>query len=277
MSNLRLLRQRMKSIESISKVTAAMKLISTVTLRRAQHKLEVAAQYQKSMQDTLQTLVYNVDEKPALLDSIQDQDKPAIVAIFSDKGLCGAYNYLVASRAHYLMQHATDPELYIIGHKGISLLRAHDKHLKESHAIKAFHTYEPIKTLAAKLVQDFYAGTINRCVVVYTQFKSILATVPTEMTLFPITIDPNPILLYGTDPEDARVLQATAEQYVAAQLYYLVQQSMVSENAVRMFAMDNATKNADDILQTLSKVYHKTRQQNITQEIIEIMGGTEAL
>lgn len=279
MSSLRILRHRMKSISSISKVTSAMKLISTVTLRRSQQRLEAASRYQKPLWETLQILSQNVEEKPLLLQGAKTQNKPAVVAIFSDKGLCGAYNHLVASRTNYLMQHITDPTLYILGYKGLSLLRAHVSHIKEHHNIKISDTYEPIKALAEQLIRDFYAGTINNCTVVYTEFKSILSTKPAEITLFPIVIDnpTNPQLLYGTDPKEINVLQATAEQYVAAQLYYLVQQSIVSENAVRMLAMDSATQNADSILSSLHKEYHKTRQQTITQEIIEIMGGTEAL
>lgn len=279
MSNLRILRNRMKSISSIAKVTAAMKLISTVTLRRHQQKLTAASQYHQALLDTLQILAHNIEEKPLLLQGRKTEDKSAIVAIFSDKGLCGAYNHLVASRAGYLMHHLKDPQLFILGHKGSSLLQTHAARVKAYHYIKEYAAYSSVQTLAQRLVADFYAGTINSCTVVYTQFKSILSTVPAEITLFPISIDhsSNPFLLYGTDPHGVKALQSAAEQYVTAQLYYLIQQSIVSENAVRMFAMDNATKNADDMLHSLHKAYHKTRQQNITQEIMEIIGGSEAL
>ncbi len=279
MSNLRILRQRMKSISSIGKVTAAMKLISTVTLRRHQQKFEAASQYHHALLNTVQVLAHNIEEKPLLLGDQKKQDKPAIIAIFSDKGLCGSYNHLVASRTNYLIHHREDAQLFVLGHKGLGLLSTHTGRIKAHYNIKEAGAYGPIQALAQQLVCDFYAGTINSCIVVYTQFKSILSTVPAEKTIFPMDIDPasNPLLLYGTDPEGREALQAAAEQYVAAQLYYLVQQSIVSENAVRMFAMDNATKNADDMLQSLNKVYHKTRQQNITQEIMEIIGGSEAL
>ena len=279
MSNLRILRQRMKSISSIGKVTAAMKLISTVTLRRHQQKFEAASQYHQALWNTLQVLAHNIEEKPLLLEGRKDQKKSAIIAIFSDKGLCGAYNHLVASRTNYLIHQMTDAQLYVLGHKGLGLLSAHTGRMKTHQNLKESHTYASIQALAQQLVGDFYAGTINSCIVVYTQFKSILSTLPAEKTIFPMAIDKasNPLPLYGTDPEGQKVLQAAAEQYVAAQLYYLVQQSIVSENAVRMFSMDNATKNADDMLQSLHKVYHKTRQQNITQEIMEIIGGSEAL
>ena len=279
MSNLRILRHRMKSISSIAKVTSAMKMISTVTMRRAQQKFEAAAQYQKPLGETLQVLCQHVEEKPLLLQEARSDEKTAIVGIFSDKGLCGAYNQLVASRVEHLMHHKTNPYLYLLGNKGISLLHKYAGHIQEQHLLKTIQSYAAIKSLGEKLVQDFYAGTINSCIVVYTEFKSILSTRPTEEVLFPITISPSfdAPMLYGTDPQGLETLRATAEQYVVAKLYYLVQQSIVSENAVRMFSMDSATKNANDILNTLHKAYHKTRQQNITQEIMEIIGGSEAL
>lgn len=271
----------MKSVSSIAKLTAAMKFISTIGLRRHQNKLASATIYHQHLLDILEITAQSIEEKPLLINQTGDKPitKPAIVAIFSDKGLCGAYNHLIASRTSYLMHHTTDAQLFILGHKGLSALQEYEPHFKEHHTIKAMNTYTNTKALAQHLIAAFYAGDIHSCIVVHTHFKSILSTKAEEKTLFPISL-PAPTsrkLLYGTEPQGVKILKAIAEQYVFAQLHYLVQQSIVSENAVRMFSMDSATQNAENMLKTLHKEYHKTRQQNITQEIIEIMGGAEAL
>jgi F-type H+-transporting ATPase subunit gamma len=295
MPNLKSLKVRIRSVKSTQKITKAMKMVSASKLRRARERVEAAAPYVKRMERMLETLAVNIQEvgAPALLVGNGKNQKHLLVVISSDRGLCGGLNTslikAVRRKIHELTNEGKDVILFCIGKKGKEQLNAQFKSTivcdVEGISKQKVIPYEDIEVQAARILELFQAGNFDVCTVFYNKFISVISQKVTQQQLIPLPV-PVPTEQEGTksakaiyeyEPNEQAILEELLPTNLAVQLFQAVLENCASEQGARMTAMDNATRNAGEMIKKLTLVYNRTRQATITKELIEIISGAEAL
>jgi F-type H+-transporting ATPase subunit gamma len=295
MPSLKDLRARINSVKSTRKITSAMKMVAASKLRRAQSQAEAARPYAERMERMLGALAASVQGSPSaplMLAGTGGDKTHLLVAITADRGLAGAFNSNVgrATRnlARRLERDGKTVNILTVGRKGRDYLRREfpDQLVGEvSFAGKRRVEFSDIEQIAQKITQMLIGGEFDVCTVVYNRFVSVIAQMPTEMQLIPTPIPPadpeekregaQPI--YEFEPDQETILARLLPQNLAVQLYRTLLESGAGEQGARMSAMDNATRNAGEMIDRLTMNYNRTRQANITRELIEIISGAEAL
>jgi len=302
MANLKDLKTRIGSVKSTQKITKAMKMVAASKLRRAQERAEAARPYSMRMERMIVTLAENSskDNAPALLVGHKDSDgnikdkTHLIIVVTSDRGLCGGFNGNIAKATKQkittLSKKGKAVKILTVGKKGFELL-------KGDHASKvidnklASETAQPeyfeAEAVAEKVIAMFEKGEIDSCSVVYNKFVNALTQIVTFQPLIPLDlsaveagikeIDKGAIAVCDYEPSEEAVLSQLLPQNIATQIYHSYLESSASEQGSRMTAMDNATRNAGDMIDKLSLVYNRTRQAAITTELTEIVAGAEAV
>ena len=294
MASLKDLRGRINSVKSTRKITSAMKMVAASKLRRAQAAAEAARPYAERMSAMLSRLAGNVAGTPGaprlLVGTGRDQVH-LIIAMTADRGLAGAFNSGVGRQARTLVRRllaeGKTVKILAVGRKGRDYLRR--EFASSMEADMAMAGSKPIEFAAARAVADrvfamFERGEFDVATVVYNQFKSVIAQVPTEMQIIPL---PPPKLdeeagqgaraVYEFEPDEETILLRLLPQNLAIQLYRAMLESNAGFYGAQMTSMDNATRNAGDMINRLTLNYNRTRQANITRELIEIISGAEAL
>ena len=301
MSSLRDVRLHMRAIEQTLKVTKAMKLISTAKLRKGRSMLENTEPYfkriQKSMFDILSgaedlksEYLRNFDTLPSEMRDVLRSAHTAIIVITSDKGLAGGYNTNVFKRVNDLCQKVTNPVLILIGSVGYRHF-IHTPHI----ILENFSFHSQIPTLehageiADYMVSQYLWGVFDEIHIAYTHMFSTVKLLATEHQVLPLVkerIQKDLLEIDSKKREDLQfefipsveaVFDALVPQYVKGVIYGAMVEAYASEQSSRMTAMDEASKNAEDMLSTLKISYNRARQAGITQELSEIMGGSTAL
>jgi F-type H+-transporting ATPase subunit gamma len=296
MPSLKEYRNRIASVKSTRKITSAMKMVAASKLRRAQTQAEASQPYAKRMADMLQRLVANINidsSSPVLLAGTGNQNVHLLVVITSDRGLCGGFNGSIARLARLkvrsLLDEGKDVKILCIGRKGAVVL-------KREYADRIVHTFEGLgrKRLAftdALQVSQFILDMVARrefdvCTVLYNQFKSVIAQLPTTYQLIPFFVpekekaaeaETGPKAVYEFEPSEEEILFDLLPRNLSVQIYRAMLDSAAGEQAARMTAMDNATRNAGDMINKLTLRYNRARQAYITKELIEIISGAEAV
>ena len=294
MPSLKEYRNRIASVKSTRKITSAMKMVAASKLRRAQVQAEASQPYATRMFDMLSRLVsrINVDEtSPFLLAGTGNNEKHLLVVITSDRGLCGGFNGSIARMARLkireLLDKDKDVKIICVGRKGRDVL-------KREFAPHILHTFEGLgrKRLSfadALEVSRYIMEMADRrafdvCTVVYNQFKSVIAQIPTGQQLIPFSVPPRAEeekpgvqAAYEFEPDEAEILNDLLPRNLSVQIYRALLDSAAGEQAARMTAMDNATRNAGDMINKLTLSYNRARQAYITKELIEIISGAEAV
>jgi len=296
MASLKDLKNRISSVKSTQKITKAMKMVAASKLRRAQEAAEAARPYAERMESVLAGLSSSAQDTPGsspLLIGTGKQDVHLVIVATSERGLCGGFNTNIVkgARAHIekLLAAGKTVKILCIGKKGYAVIRRDHKDriidLKDLSAVKrlGFADAQPI---AQEVLAMFDRGEFDVASLFYAKFQSVLVQVVTNQQLIPApleeltdgdTTDALGGAVYEYEPDEASILEDLLPRNVAVQIYRGLLENAASEQGSRMTAMDNATRNAGEMIDSLTITYNRTRQANITKELIEIISGAEAL
>ncbi len=292
MASLKALRGRINSVKSTRKITSAMKMVAASKLKRAQTQAEAARPYAERMQRMLAALAQSAQGSPSaprmLVGTGQDKVQLLIV-VTADRGLAGAFNTNVGRAARSAIQRLEGEgktvKVITVGRKGRDYLkREYASRLvgEFSFAGKKRVEFADVNEVAEKINQMLEAGEFDVCTIVYNRFVSVISQIPTESQMIPLSIaaadqDEKNQVEYEFEPDEETILAALLPRNMAIQLFRALIESGAGEQGARMAAMDNATRNAGDMINKLTLNYNRTRQANITRELIEIISGAEAL
>jgi F-type H+-transporting ATPase subunit gamma len=294
MPSLKALRVRINSVKSTQKITSAMKMVAASKLRRAQHQAEATRPYAERMERMLAALAASVAGSPnapkLLVGSGRDQVH-LLIAVTADRGLAGAFNSnvgrLTRTIARRLENEGKTVKIFAVGRKGRDFLRRElgSRIIGDiSYAGRKNIVFADALDIAQRIVAMAGAGEFDVCTVIYNRFRSVIMQIPTEMQLIPPQLpaaqDDTPAAaraVYEFEPEEEELLARLLPQNLAIQVYRSLLESAAGEHGARMTAMDNATRNAGDMIKRLTLNYNRARQANITKELIEIISGAEAV
>jgi F-type H+-transporting ATPase subunit gamma len=287
MATLRDIRRRIRSVESTQKITRAMKLVAAAKLRRAQERIVSARPYAVKMAELLSSLVRRAEGEAHPLLVRREAARKRLVIITADKGLCGAFNsnILRASLAFLREQGETSVTLVVVGKKARDFYRRRPYKIK-SEMLGFFDrlAYSHAQELAGGLMQEYLAGEVDEVHLMYNEFRSVAVQRVKREQLLPIEPAATPDgegeaaagdYIYEPSPE--AILAALLPRHVTTQVYRALMESVAGEYGARMTAMEAATKNAKEMIGVLTIQYNKARQERITKELLDIVGGAEAL
>lgn len=284
MATLRQLRTRVSSIQNIQKVTNAMQLVAAARMRKAQGDILAARPYAEKLDSILRRLSGSVapDQHPMLIE--REVRRVAVAVVASDRGLCGGFNASVFRRAVTEISEleGVDTDVISVGRKARNYFGNRDYNVVQEHT-DVFRNLEfgIASSIAQDLANRFVSGDVDRVLLVYSQFQSVAQQVPVVQQLLPIVPEAategehTTEFLFEPDPD--RLLAALIPKQVNFQVWRAFLESNAGEQAARMQAMDNATKNAGDLIDELSREVNKVRQTAITLELMDIIGGAEAV
>lgn len=288
MAGLKDLRLRIKSIKATQKITSAMKMVAAAKLRKAQEQVQRTRPYAAKLKDLLNLSLQelpNFGKAPVLLVGRPDVAAELILVVTSDRGLCGGFNTNLVREVKTMIREREQAEIpvkiFCIGRKGYELLkRDYSKYIiaVDSELSKSGIQFSQALAIATKLQHLLEEGVVGRINVVYSIFKSAIQQKITQSCLIPVETQPvaeNTITEY--EPGHLDLVLALLPQNLASQIYEILLETSASEHGARMTAMDNATRNARDVIQRLELTYNRTRQAVITKELIEIISGADAL
>jgi F-type H+-transporting ATPase subunit gamma len=292
MASLKEMRNRIGSVKSTQKITKALNMVAAAKLKRAQEQAESARPYARKMAAVIANLAAGVsgDGAPKLLAGTGSDQKHLIVVATGDKGLAGGFNTNVIraarERINALIAEGKDVRIVAVGRKvrdGLSRLYG-DRLIRtfemSEHKTVGLPAAEPVAQLIA---EEFEAGNADVVTLFYSRFQSVIAQVPTAKQLIPAVVDGDapPIDLNGAvyeyEPSEEEILDTLLPRNVTTQILAAMYENQASFFGAQMGAMDNATRNAGDLIQSLTLQYNRKRQAQITTELIEIIAGAEAL
>ena len=289
MATLRDIRRRIRSVESTQKITRAMKLVAAAKLRRAQERLVSARPYALKMAELLSSLVRRAEGEAHPLLVRRPAARKRLVIVTADKGLCGAFNsnILRASLAFLREQGETSVTLVVVGKKARDFYRRRQWNIK-SEMLGFFDrlAYSHAQELAGGLMQEYLSGEVHEVHLMYNEFRSVAVQRVKREQLLPIeSTDAQEGQAGGEgatgdyiyEPSPEAILAALLPRHVITQVYRALMESVAGEYGARMTAMEAATKNAKEMISVLSIQYNKARQERITKELLDIVGGAEAL
>ena len=294
MPSLKDLRGRINSVKSTRKITSAMKMVAASKLRRAQAAAEAASPYAERMSAMLSRLAANVAGTPGaprlLVGTGRDQVH-LVIAMTADRGLAGAFNSGVGRQARNLVRRllaeGKTVKILAVGRKGRDYLRREfADSMSGDLALGGRKTIEftAAKDVADRVFEMYERGEFDVATIVYNRFKSVIAQIPTELQIIPLPIPEQTEdttqgarAIYEFEPDEETILLRLLPQNLAIQIYRAMLESNAGFYGAQMTSMDNATRNAGDMINRLTQNYNRTRQANITRELIEIISGAEAL
>jgi F-type H+-transporting ATPase subunit gamma len=288
-AQLRVVRRRIRSVQSTMKITRAMELISASRLARAQERVAQARPYTDEITAALESIVSTeATVSHPLLEQRAESRAAAVLVITSDRGLAGPYNANVVRTAEELQarlrEDGVEPRLYVTGRKGLSYYRFRQRPIEQSWTgFSDRPSYEDARAVVDALVEGFLDRRVDQIHGVFTDFVSAGTQRAVARRFVPLVIEeveegpPEPIPQYLFEPSPERLLDALLPRYVQARVFTAMLESTASEHAARRRAMKAATDNAEELIEDLTREYNQARQAQITQEIMEIVGGAEAL
>ncbi len=290
MTTLKTLRDRTKSIQSTRKITLAMKMVAGAKLRRAQEQVEAGRPYARFMRQILGDLAANataLESPQPLLVGTGKTDTHLILVATSDRGLCGSFNSSIVRYSRKFIATCQETgemvKLFCVGRKGKAMLeKEYAPLIVESFTEVGYPRlqFSDAQRIAESLIKMFEDGLFDKCTLIYNHFKSAMAQEVTTQQLIPLqTEKPSTDInaIYEYEPDEDIILGQLLPQNIAVQIYTALLENSASEQGARMTAMDNASRNAGDMIRQLTLTYNRTRQAQITRELIEIISGAEAL
>ena len=292
MPSLKDLRNRISSVKSTQKITKAMQMVAAAKLRRAQTAAEAARPYAERMEKVLANLARGIGagtQAPALLAGNGRDQVHLLVVCTAERGLCGAFNSsivrLARDHANDLLRSGKTVKIICVGKKGFDQLRRQFAQniieVIDLRSVKqlGFGNADPI---GRKIIAMFEAGEFDRCTLFFSRFRSVIAQIPTALTLIPAEIpavDPaaQTGASYEYEPGEDEILATLLPRNISVQVFRALLENAASEQGARMSAMDNATRNAGEMIKKQTQTYTRSRQAMITKELIEIISGAEAL
>jgi F-type H+-transporting ATPase subunit gamma len=285
-ATLRDIRRRIGSIKSTQQITKAMKMVAAAKLRRAQERMMRARPYAKSIDELLGHVAAKVDPAFHPLLAVREPKKVAFVVITGDRGLCGSFNANIIRRAtseiHASRENGIDISLIAVGKRGFDHFNRRrypilERYINFFNALDFSHAQD-----IAALIQDQYInGQLDRIYLVFNEFKSAMQQNIIVQQLLPIVPRPPKEEKYPADflfePSPVKILDTLCPRYLNIEIWHALLESFAAEMGARMAAMDAATDNAKEIINQLTLYYNKVRQATITKELLDIVGGAEAL
>ncbi len=284
MANIRLIRRRVRGIQSTAKITRAMEMIATSKMRRAQERGLAGRPYSEKIHQVLADLAALPQEGEAPHPLLQRRavTKIAIVHITPDRGLCGGLNTNISRRtASFILEQSIPVTLITVGRKGRDFMRRYGRDIRaEFTGLGDRPSLLDTLPISRIIIDDYTSGIIDLVYLVYAQFVSTMVQRPIMQQILPV--EPAAIpraqnVDYIYEPGPAVVLGELLPRFVEMQVYHAILESIASEQSARMVAMRNATDNANELIEELTLMYNKARQESITKELLDITGGVAAL
>ena len=290
MANLKDLKTRINSVKSTQKITSAMKMVAAAKLRRAQEVAEAGRPYSSRMQQVISGLAANANKSnaPELLVGREDVKKHLLIVVSADKGLCGGFNGSIARQTRQeinrLENEGKSVLVYMVGKKAADNLGREilNKTFERIENLQGSNVdYNKVKGVAEKILLGFADNQFDQVSIIYNQFVNAITQNVVVAPLIPANVvgeqENDSLVVYDYEPEQNELLELLLPRNITTQIFSALLESSAAELAARMTAMDNATRNAGDMIDSLTLVYNRTRQANITKELIEIISGAEAL
>ncbi|MFC0244174.1 F0F1 ATP synthase subunit gamma [Falsochrobactrum ovis] len=292
MPSLKDLRNRIASVKATQKITKAMQMVAAAKLRRAQEAAEAARPYSQRMSAVLANIAENVsaEDAPALMAGTGKDDVHLLIVCTAERGLCGGFNSQIArlarDHARSLLAEGKTVKIITVGKKGADILRREfasllidHVDLREVKQLAFIHADE----IGQKVIKLFEEGAFDVCTLFYSEFKSVISQVPTAQQIIPATAGDateaaaSGEAIYEYEPDPAAILSTLIPRNITVQIFRALLENVAGEMGAKMSAMDNATRNAGEMIDKLSITYNRQRQAQITKELIEIISGAEAL
>ena len=284
MSGLKEIRNRINSVSSTMQITNAMKMVSAAKLKKAQDSITATLPYSNKLSELIKSISASVDsDESSPLFEKRELKKPLLIVITSNKGLCGGFNSSIIKEVYNLASEygSNTPDLLTIGKKGNDILRKKFNVISSHNEVYDSFSYSLVKEIAENIMQRFENEEYDEIVLVYNHFKNAATQIITKEQYLPILDDSDDTSNapgdYIFEPNRAKILEELIPKSLAIQLFKAISDSIAGEHGARMTAMHKATDNATDLRDQLKLTYNKARQTAITNEILEIVGGAEAL
>jgi F-type H+-transporting ATPase subunit gamma len=284
MSGLKEIRNRINSVSSTMQITNAMKMVSAAKLKKAQDSITATLPYSNKLSELIKSISASVDsDESSPLFEKRELKKPLLIVITSNKGLCGGFNSSIIKEVYNLASEygSNTPDLLTIGKKGNDILRKKFNVISSHNEVYDNFSYSSVKEIAENIMQRFENEEYDEIVLVYNHFKNAATQIITKEQYLPILDDSDDTSNvqgdYIFEPNRAKILEELIPKSLAIQLFKAISDSIAGEHGARMTAMHKATDNATDLRDQLKLTYNKARQTAITNEILEIVGGAEAL
>ena len=295
MASLKELRNRIASVQATQKITRAMQMVAASKLRRAQEAAEASRPYADRMGAVLSNLAAGITDSasaPKLLSGTGADNTHLLIVATAERGLCGGFNSSIArlarEDAQKLQAEGKKVEILCVGRKGYDVLKRYfEQELLEPISYQGLKSvgFTEAQGVADKILADFDAGQFDICTLYYSRFENVMSQVPTALQIIPASLEAAEGeasldlggAAYDYEPEENEILDALLPRNIAVQILRALLENAASEQGARMSAMDNATRNAGEMIDSLSVTYNRSRQAQITKELIEIISGAEAL
>ena len=291
MASLKDMRVRIASTKATQKITKAMQLVAASKLRRAQSAAEAARPYAEKMDAVIASIAgaSTGGGGPLLLAGNGNDKTHLLLVCTGERGLSGAFNSsivrLARDRAYALMNQGKTVKIFCVGRKGYEQLRRlFDKNIIEHIELRSVRQlgFVNAEDIAKKVIARFNAGEFDVCTLFYSRFKSVIQQIPTAQQIIPLEVTKQaevtgPTPVYDYEPAEDEILDALLPRNLAVQIFRALLENNASFYGAQMSAMDNATRNAGDMIRKQTLVYNRTRQAQITKELIEIISGAEAI
>ena len=294
MPNLDDLKKRIGSVKSTQKITKAMKMVAAAKLRRAQESAESSRPYADSMRDLIGAISSGYSPTSTernLLTGDENDNVHMLILFTSERGLCGGFNSVVTKslreKIENLQKENKTVKIICVGKKGYDILkRQYSEIITEVIDMREVKSvsYQDAKNISDKVIKMFFDGEFDKCSIFYNKFQSVISQIPTEQQIVPIELEEDSSNEGTTDqsafdfePGESEILEELLPLNFTIQIFKALLESAASEQGARMSAMDNASRNASDMIDNLTLFYNRSRQAVITKELIEIISGAEAV
>ena len=286
------LKKRIKSVKSTQKITKAMKMVAAAKLRKAQENAERGRPYTQKMKNIILNLTKSINDPnnaPKLLVGSGKDQTYLCVVLTADRGLCGGFNSNICKLAktnfRKIINQGKDLKIIIVGSKGLDQIkREYEKYIIKKFSFKAKKqiSFVEAEIIGEEIINLFKEDQFDKCILFYNNFKNVITQVPQAQQLIPVENKSTEqkkedSLSYEYEPDEDEILEDLLPKNISTQVYSAFLENAASEQGSRMTAMDNATRNAGDLVDKLTINYNRSRQASITKELIEIISGAESL
>ncbi len=288
MAALRDIRRKITAVQKTKQITRAMNMVAASKLRAAQTRMENFRPYAIKFMDVLKSLALRVDPKSHPLLSVRDPKKIRVMVMTSDRGLCGGFNTNIIKLTEKFMREkqsaGLDVSLIPVGRKGRDFFRKKATSVNAHADVFGKFDMSLAMHIGEDVIPSFISEEYDELYLIYSEFRSVAIQRPAVVRLLPVPsvgseeeIEPDKRLDYIYEPSEEALLDQLLPMYIRVLIYRALLETVAGENAARMMAMDNATNNCDDLVGSLTLTFNKTRQAAITKELMDIVGGAEAL
>ena len=286
------LKKRIKSVKSTQKITKAMKMVAAAKLRKAQENAEKGRPYSKKMQNIILNLTRSISDpknSPKLLSGTGNDKTYLCVVLTADRGLCGGFNTNICKLAKTsfkkILNEQKNLKIITVGSKGFDQIkREYGKYVVKKYSFKEKKqiTFKEADTVGNEIIRLFNQNEFDKCILFFNNFKNVITQIPQAQQIIPVDnkstkSQEENFLPYEFEPDEDEILEDLLPKNISTQVFKAFLENAASEQGSRMTAMDNATRNAGDLVDKLTINYNRSRQASITKELIEIISGAESL